>query len=132
MQLDDPHSEGEQDPQEEYLEGLIHAMLGKFSFYEDHDKSIYTCIKRRGKKSHVPVLSQPFRFLLQSLAAVNQIELTDEEAYEQCRKIARLLQNPDNDYNLSEGTHKYLAIRDDEESQLFFKLDSLRSRLFKG
>lgn len=131
MQSEDSYTEGEHDPQKAHLEGFIHAMLGKFNFYEDHNKSIYTCIKRRGEKSHVPVLSQPFRLLLQSLAAVNDIELTDEEAYKQCRKIARLLQNPDNAYSLSKGTHKYFIIRDDEESQ-FFNLDALRSWLFKG
>ena len=131
MQLDDPHSEGEHDPQADYLEGFIHAIFGKFNFYEDTDKSIYTCIKRRGDKAHVPVLSQPFRFLLQSLAAVNDIELTDEEAYEQCRKIARLLRNPENDFNVRTGAHKYFTIRDDAESQLF-NLDALKSLLFKG
>jgi hypothetical protein len=54
MQLDDPHHEGEHDPQDADLEGFIHAMLAKFYFYEDTDRSIYTCIKRRGQKAHVP------------------------------------------------------------------------------
>ncbi len=131
MQIDDPHSDDERDPREADIEGFIHAMFGVFSFYEDHDKSIYTSIKRRGEKFHVPVLSQPFRFLLQGLASGNNIELTDEEAYEQCRNIARLLRNPDNDFNLSTGAHKYFTIRDDGESQ-FFNLDALRTWLFKG
>jgi hypothetical protein len=131
MQLDDPHPEGEHDPQDAHLEGFIHSMLGKFDFYEDTDKSIYTCIKRRGTKAHVPLLSQPFRFLFQSLAAANKIELTDEEANEQCRKIARLLRNPENDFNVRTGTLKYFTIRDDAESQLF-NLDTLKSLLFNG
>jgi hypothetical protein len=131
MQLDDPHHEGEQDPQDADLEGFIHAMLAKFYFYEDTDRSIYTCTKHRGIKAHVPVLSMPFRFLLQGLAAGNHIELTDEEAYEQCRKIARLLRNPENDFNVRTGAHKYFTIRDDSESQLF-NLDALKSLLFKG
>ena len=129
MQIDDPHSDNQRDPREADIEGFIHAMFGVFSFYEDHDKSIYTSIKRRGEKFHAPVLSQPFRFLLQGLASGNNIELTDEEAYEQCRKIARLLQNPDNDYNLSEGAHKNYNIPVEGESKLF---DMFRSLFFKG